>query len=311
MVVRILVMGTGGVGGYYGGMLANAGNNVTFVARGGHLAALRERGLELRTQGKVINIAPAQATDQPVDQQYDLALFTVKTYDTESAAQALKPAVGANTAVLTLQNGIDSVDTLSRVLGAEKVLAGVTYVASAVLEPGVVQENGFSRKIVVAEPGGGSSDRVARVVDTLKAAHLDVDTRTDGQQVVWEKFALLAGHASVTAATALSIGPIFEVPECVQLYRTLVREFLAVATATGITLPADTEEKIITNFQNAPPGQMSSLQRDFAAQRRVELDYITGTVVRRGRALGVATPSFDVLYAVLKARARAFGGLTS
>src|SRR5262245_34884992 len=139
--MRILIMGSGGVGGYYGGVLASAGNEVTFVARGAHLAAIKERGLEVRSQGETIRIAPAG----PVD----LALFTVKTYDTEPAARALAPAVGPETAVLTLQNGIDSVDTLSGILGPDRVLAGVTFVASGVAEPGVVVENGFSRQIVV------------------------------------------------------------------------------------------------------------------------------------------------------------------
>ncbi|HEY3108667.1 MAG TPA: 2-dehydropantoate 2-reductase N-terminal domain-containing protein, partial [Chloroflexota bacterium] len=168
--MRILVMGSGGVGGYYGGMLASAGNEVTFVARGAHLAAIREKGLELRTQGKTIRIRPALATDDPATAgDVELALFTVKTYDTEPAARALKPAVGPRASVLTLQNGIDSVDTLSAILGADRVLAGVTFVASGVASPGVIAENGFSRQIVVAEPNGGSSERVARIAETFKA----------------------------------------------------------------------------------------------------------------------------------------------
>src|SRR2546428_8664072 len=128
--MRILVMGSGGVGGYYGGMLASAGNEVTFVARGAALAAIRENGLEVRTQGKTIRIRPARATDDPATVvDVELALFTVKTYDSEPAARALEPAVGPRTSVLTLQNGIDSVDTLSAILGADRVLAGVTFVA--------------------------------------------------------------------------------------------------------------------------------------------------------------------------------------
>ena len=309
--MRILIMGSGGVGGYYGGMLASAGNEVTFVARGAHLAALEERGLELRTQGRTIRIDPARATDDPASvADVELALFTVKTYDTEAAARALAPAVGPSTSVLTLQNGIDSVDTLSGILGPERVLAGVTFVASGVVEPGVVAENGFSRQIVVAEPAGGQSDRVARIAETFRAADLDVRVRDDGRQAIWEKFALLAPHASVSAAVGLPIGQIFSVAEAVALYRTLIREFVAVATASGVALPADTEEKIVANFTGAPPGQTSSLQRDFAAQRRVELEYITGTVVRRARQLGLPTPVFDALYAVLKTRAIGFGGLS-
>src|SRR5262245_25023034 len=172
--MRILVMGTGGVGGYYGAILASAGNDVTFVARGAHLAAIRERGLELRTQGRTILIRPARATDDPATaSDVELALFTVKTYDTEPAARALAPAVGRDTAVLTLQNGIDSVDTLSGILGGDRVLAGVTFVASGVAEPGVIAENGFSRQVVVAEPNGGTSERVERIAAAFRAADLD------------------------------------------------------------------------------------------------------------------------------------------
>jgi 2-dehydropantoate 2-reductase len=308
--MRILIMGSGGVGGYYGAMLASAGNDVTFVARGAHLAAIRERGLELRTQGRTIQIRPARATDDPATAgDVELALFTVKTYDTEPAARALAPAVGPDTAVLTLQNGIDSVDTLAGILGPDRILAGVTFVASGVASPGVIAENGFSRQVVIAEPNGGTSERVERIAAVFEAADLDVRVRDDGRQAIWEKFALLAPHASVSAAVGLPIGQIFSVDEAIELYRTLIREFVAVATATGVTLPRDTEEKIIANFKGAPPGQTSSLQRDFAAQRRVELDYLTGTVVRRARQLGIATPGFEALYAVLKTRAIGFGGL--
>ena len=309
--MRVLVMGTGGVGGYYGAMLANAGHDVVFVARGRGLEAIQQNGLELRTQGQTIAIKPAKAVGDPVEAggDVDLALFTVKTYDTESAARALNPAVGPNTAVLTLQNGIDSVDILSRVLGAEHVLAGVTLIAAAVVEPGVVQENGFSRKITFGEPNGPASERVRRFAAAMTEAGLDVDASDDARQAIWDKFVLLAPHASVSALCQTPIGVTRETPEAMELYRTLIAEVKAVGVRSGLTFAPDIADRIVGNFMTAPPGQTSSMQRDYAAERRVELEYVTGTVVRRARELGVPVPSFEALYAILKVRARQFGGI--
>lgn len=308
--MRVLVMGTGGVGGYYGGLLAHAGHEVTFVARGAHLAAMRERGLEVRTGGITFTISPAQATDDPATVgDVGLALFTVKTYDTAPALAALRPAVGPGTAVLTLQNGIDSVDQLSAAFGIEKVIAGVTFVASAVAEPGVVVENGASRRVVIGEPLGGASERVEKIAGAFREAGIEVQVSADATQAIWDKFVLLAPHATVSAACQLPIGEIRQTPEAMQLYRDLVGEVIAVGNALGRTFVPDRVDQIIDFFMGAPPGQTSSLQRDFANQRRVELEYLTGTVIRRGRERGILTPRFDALYAVLKARAHSFGGL--
>ena len=308
--MRILVMGTGGVGGYYGGVLASAGHDVTFVARGAQLEALQARGLEVRTQGRTIRVQPTHAVGVPTDAgDVELALFTVKTYDTETAARALAPAVGPRTNVLTLQNGIDSVDILSRIIGAERILAGVTLVASGVVEPGVIQENGFSRKIVFGEPSGGTSERVQSLERTLREAGLDAEASTDARQAIWDKFVLLAPHASISALTQTPIGVTRETPEAMELYRTMIAEVKAVGEASGMSFAPDVADTIVGNFMTAPPGQTSSMQRDYAAQRRVELEYITGTVVRRARQLGVPTPAFDALYAILKVRARTFGGI--
>ena len=310
-VMRTLVMGSGGVGGYYGGLLANAGNDVTFVARGAHLEALRERGLEVRTQGQTIKVQPASATDDPasVEPKPELVLFTVKTFDTESAARALKPAVGPNTNVLTLQNGVDSVETLGRILGPERVLAGVCLVASSVVEPGVIQENGFSRMVRFGEPGGGRSGRVGQVARVLREAGIEVEEHENAQQAIWDKFVLLAPHASISALTQTPIGVTRETPEAMELYKTLIREVMAVGRAHGFDFAEDTPDRIVNQFMTAPPGQTSSLQRDYAAGRKVELEYITGTVIRRARAKGVPTPTFDALYPILKVRAKSFGGL--
>jgi 2-dehydropantoate 2-reductase len=313
--MRVLVMGAGGVGGYYGGMLAHAGHEVTFVARGAHLEALRERGLEVRTQGRTVNIRPASAVARPADaagrgDAFDLALFTVKAYDTEPAAEALAPALGPQTAVLTLQNGVDSPDVLAALLGAERVLAGVTFIAAAVAEPGIVQENGFSRAVTLGEPGGGGvTPRVRAVVDAFQEAGVEAQPTADARQTLWDKFVVVAPHATISALCQTPVGVTRQTAEAMALYRSMIQEALDVASAAGCTFAPDRADEIVALFRGAPEGQTSSLQRDFGARRRVELEALTGTVVRLGERYGVPTPRFEALYAVLKVRARTFGGL--
>jgi 2-dehydropantoate 2-reductase len=313
--MRVLVMGAGGVGGYYGGLLARAGHEVTFVARGAHLAALQERGLEVRTQGQTIRIRPVTAVAQPAGAagpggDLDLALFTVKNYDTEPAAAALEPALGPQTAVLSLQNGVDSPDVLAALLGPQRTLAGVTFIAAAVAEPGVILENGFSRAVTLGEPGGTEvTPRVRAIVHAFQEAGVEAQATADARQMLWDKFVVVAPHATVSALCQTPVGVTRRTPEAMELYRTMIQEALDVAGAAGCTFAPDRAEQIVALFQSAPEGQTSSMQRDYGARRRVELEALTGSVVRLGRRYGVPTPRFEALYAVLKVRAETFGGL--
>jgi 2-dehydropantoate 2-reductase len=313
--MRVLVMGAGGVGGYYGGLLARAGHAVTFVARGAHLAALQERGLEVRTQGQTIRIQPVTAVAQPAGAagpggDFDLALFTVKNYDTEPAAAALEPALGPQTAVLSLQNGVDSPDVLAALLGPQRTLAGVTFIAAAVAEPGVILENGFSRAVTLGEPGGTEvTPRVRAIVHAFQEAGVEAQATADARQMLWDKFVVVAPHATISALCQTPVGVTRRTPEAMELYRTMIQEALDVAGAAGCTFAPDRAEQIVALFQSAPEGQTSSMQRDYGARRRVELEALTGSVVRLGRRYGVPTPRFEALYAVLKVRAATFGGL--
>jgi 2-dehydropantoate 2-reductase len=313
--MRVLVMGAGGVGGYYGGLLARAGHEVTFVARGAHLAALQERGLEVRTQGQTIRIQPVSAVAQPADAagpggDFDLALFTVKNYDTEPAAAALEPALGPQTVVLSLQNGVDSPDILAALLGPQRTLAGVTFIAAAVAEPGVILENGFSRAVTLGEPGGTEvTPRVRAIVHAFQEAGVEAQATADARQMLWDKFVVVAPHATISALCQTPVGVTRRTPEAMELYRTMIQEALDVAGAAGCTFAPDRAEQIVALFQSAPEGQTSSMQRDYGARRKVELEALTGSVVRLGRRYGVPTPRFEALYAVLKVRAATFGGL--
>jgi 2-dehydropantoate 2-reductase len=248
---------------------------------------------------------PDQVAEPP-----DLVLFTVKTYDTASALEALRPAVGHGTAVLTLQNGIDSVDQLGAAFGPDRVLVGVTYVASSVIEPGVVNENGFSRKVIFGEPDGRVTPRVEAILAAFRRADLDAELSTSPRQALWDKFVLVAPHATISSLCQTPIGLTRQTPEAMELYRAMVGEVKAVGEAAGFSFAPDTADRIVQNFMGAPPGQVSSMQRDYAAQRRVELEALTGTVVRRGEQVGVPTPAVRALYAVLKVRASTFGGLS-
>jgi 2-dehydropantoate 2-reductase len=309
--MRVLVMGAGAVGGYYGAALALRGHEVAFVARGAHLAAMRERGLEVRTDGQTHLLHPVRAVETPADAggPVDLALFTVKGYDAESAAAALRPVVGPATAVLTLLNGVDSPDQLAAALGAEHVLAGTTLVLTNLIAPGVIDQTSPFRRITLGALIGGVTPRAEAVAGALREAGVEVTLAADALVGVWTKFIMQAPHATMTTACDSALGPIRETPEGSALYLTLIREVVAVGRAAGVALPADAVETTMTVIQNFPAEAKTSMQRDFEARRRTELDQLAGAVVRRGRALGVPTPAFDALYATLRVRALAFGGV--
>ena len=232
-----------------------------------------------------------------------------RVLDTAAAAATLRPVVGPRTAVLTLQNGVDSVDELGAALGPDRVLAGTTLVAATLVAPGVVERTSPFQKITLGEPSGAATPRAEAVAAALRGAGVEVTLTADPLRAVWEKFIVLAPHASLTSACEAPVGPIRETPEGAALYRTLIAEAVAVGRACGVDLPADAVETTVALVMAVPPTLKTSLQHDYERRHRVELEHLTGAVVRRGRAVGVPTPAFDALYAVLKVRALAFGGL--
>jgi 2-dehydropantoate 2-reductase len=310
--MRVLIMGAGAVGSYYGARLAQGGHEVSFVARGSHLAAMRERGLELRAGDAAELIRPVTALDSPADSddEVDLVLLAVKGYDTEPAIEALRPVVGPATAVLTLQNGVDSPDQLAAAFGVERVLAGTTTINVAVVEPGVVLDRGVPIRTTIAELSGEHTPRLEAVVAVLRPIGAEVVASRDAKVALWQKFVLLAPHGTITAAAGLPVGKVRSTPAGAALYRQLVHEAVAVGRADGAALPAEIAETTIDFIMNVlPPTALSSLALDFERRKRVELEQITGAIVRRSQRLGVPTPGFDPLYAVLRARALDFGGV--
>ena len=309
--MRVLVMGAGALGSAYGAILCRHGHEVTFVARGAHLQAMRERGLQLRRPSESFTLYPVDAVDRVSEAKgdIDLVLFTVKTYDTATAIEAVKPAIGSQTLVLSLQNGIDGVDELGKAFGRERILAGTTTFNAAVIEPGVVVDNGVPITAAVSALVGGVTPAAEAIASTLTQAGIPTTTHADARLTLWRKFLLFVPHATITSACGQPFGPIFSLSEGKALYRRLFTEAVAVAWAEQVILPDDIVETMMNSCAAIPANALSSMTHDFMNQRRVELDQATGSVVRRARALGVPTPGFDSLYTVLKVRALAYGGL--
>jgi 2-dehydropantoate 2-reductase len=304
-------MGAGAVGGFYGAALAGRGHAVTFVARGAHLDALQARGLAIRRGGDTTVLHPVQAVADPAEagRGIELVLFTVKAFDTESAARALQPAVDRRTTVLTLQNGVESEERLAAALGAERVLLGTATISTTVGEPGIIEQANPLCRIELGEPSGAATPRIEAIAAVLRDAGVEIRVSADVRRAVWEKFVRLAPGATLTSASQATIGEARSAPESAGLYRALIAETVAVGRAAGAALPDDAVEAAVAFIGALPHGMKTSMQLDFERRRRVELEGITGAVVRLGRRFGVATPVYDVVYPILKLRAQAFGGL--
>jgi 2-dehydropantoate 2-reductase len=302
--MRIAVMGSGGVGGYVGGRLAAAGQDVTFVARGAHLAAIRERGLALRSALGDALIRPAQASDDPAAiGPVDVVIFAVKLYDTEAAAAATAPLVGPGTGVVTFQNGVDSTELLAREFGPEHVVGGVAHIAAVIEQPGVIRHTGTMASFVFGEPDGEESERVGALAAALQTAGVDHRISTNIQRDIWDKMAFLATFAGLTALMRLPIGPIREDAETRAMLREGLTEACAVARAKGIALPDDYVERTLARCDGLPHEMKSSMLQDLERGRRLELAWLSGAIVRLGRELGVPTPTHAFITSALKLHA--------
>ena len=284
-------MGSGGVGGYVGGRLAASGAGRHLHRPRRHLAALRERGLRIESGLGDLTVSPAaRATTRPRVGPVDLVIFAVKLYDTEAAAAAARPLVGAATGVVTLQNGVDSVAVLSRVLGAGHVIGGVAHIASTIAAPGVIRHTGTLARLQIGELDGGRSERVAALSAALERAAVDHEVSADIARDIWAKMVFLATFSGLTGLTRLPIGPIRDDPETRALYAAGLAEALAVAHARGIALPEDFVARTLARTDQLPAAMKSSLLHDLENGRRLELPWLSGAIVRMGRELGIPTP---------------------
>ena len=303
--MHFAILGSGAVGGYYGAKLAWSGQKVSFVARGAHLRAIRERGLMIWSPLGDITVR-AQAEEDPGKiGPVDVVMLAVKTYDNASALPMLKPLIGESTVVMTLQNGVDSVDEVASAVGRERVLGGPTYIATALTLPGLIEQTGTHRRIVFGEAFGeraAVSDRVQKLADILNAADIQAEAVADARVPLWEKFIYLAPFAAFTGAARLPIGPLRSDPAIREQLMAAVAEVEAVARAEGVAVrePASLKEYVTQYVDVLPPSTRSSLLIDLQQGKRIEVESLPGSVVRRGQAAGVPTPVMAGLYSVLK-----------
>ena len=305
--MRFAILGSGAVGGYYGAKLAKAGHDVTFVARGAHLDAIRARGLEIKSPALgdfTVHARAEQDTSRvgPVD----VVLFAVKAYDNASALPLLAPMLGEGTVVLTVQNGVDSAADVASAAGEARTLGGTTYIATALEAPGLIVQTGTHRRIVFGEAFGDlprMTDRVQAIHEAFRGADIQSFAVEDGRVPVWEKFVFLAALAGFTGAARLPIGPVWSDPFTKAQFLAGCREIEAVARAEGVPVAADVVERIVPYVEGIPGTMRSSLLIDLQAGKRIEVEALQGAVVRRAAKLGLPVPIISTLYAVLKLHA--------
>ncbi|MDQ7843864.1 MAG: 2-dehydropantoate 2-reductase [Armatimonadota bacterium] len=299
--MRIAVLGAGAVGGYYGAVLQRGGSEVWFLARGQHLAAMRDRGLRVETAVEEPFTVAVRATDDPREiGPVDLVLFTVKAYDTPAAVRLLPPLLGPETAVLTLQNGVDSVEALAEAVGRRHVLGGLCQIFCTVGAPGLIRQTGGPRRVVLGELDGTVTGRVRAAGDAFRAAGVPVEISTRILVEMWEKFIFINAQGGMTALTRLPIGIIRQTPETFAMYLDVAEEVAAVGRAHGVPIPEGQRERVRAFALALDPGSYSSLYTDLTAGRRTELDTLLGTVVRLGERYGVPTPACRAIYAALR-----------
>ncbi len=313
--MRFAILGSGAVGGYFGAKLARSGQDVTFIARGAHLEAIRERGLEIKSAklGDFVVRAGAESDTSRVG-PVDVAIVSVKAYDNATALPMLTPLIGPATVVLTLQNGVDSVDEVAAVVGEQHVLGGTTYVATALEGPGLIVQTGVHRSIIFGEvfglPGdasvtrgerGAITPRVRALADAMAAADIQVTPVADARVPIWDKFVYLAAFSGFTGASRLAIGHIWKHPHVQEMFYAASREIAAIAKAEGVAISANRFETLHEYMQNIPASTRSSLLIDLEQGKRIEVEALQGAAVRRAKKHNLPVPIVSTLYAVLKA----------
>lgn len=289
--MRIAIMGAGGLGGYFGARLAAAGNDVAFIARGAHLAAIRADGLRVESALGDLLLRDIVAVEDPATlAPADVVMIAVKLWDTEAAAEAAKPLLRAGTAVVSFQNGVSKDEVLSRILGPEAIIGGVGQIGVVIERPGVIRHTGTMAMLIFGERDNRRTARVEALLRACTAAGIDAEIPADINLAIWQKFALLVPMAACTAAMRATIGPIRANPQTRAFLLDITREVVAVGRALGVELPHDFAEERMTFIDSLPPQMTASMQGDLARGRRLELPWFSGTVVELGRKVGVPTP---------------------
>jgi 2-dehydropantoate 2-reductase len=294
-------MGTGGVGGFFGARLALAGHDVTFIARGRHLAAIRERGLRVESATSPVHVEHAQATDDPSTlAPVDAVMFCVKLWDVESAAQQIRPLVAAGGVAIPFQNGLDSPEVLKRVLGPQHVLGGVAYIAATIREPGVIAHTGTMARLRVGAFPDGPGERAEAFAAACRAAGIEIEVSEDIRRALWEKFCFLAAMSGCTCLARQPIGVVRADPDLRATFEAAVREAWGVGRAKGVSLPDDYVARQLAAIDALPAEMKSSMLHDLTAGRRLEAPWLSGAVVRLAQEAGAPAPVSRTLFAAVK-----------
>lgn len=302
--MRIAIMGSGGVGGYFGARLAESGQDVAFVARGAHLAAMQAEGLRVVSQRGDVHLHPVRTTSDPATiGPVDHVFFTVKLWDTDEAARQVRPLLGPHTAVISFQNGVEANDVLAGVLGREHLMGGAAYISAIIDRPGVIKHTGQMARLAFGEFEGARPSRAEALLEACRAAGIDADVPASIEQAIWQKFVFLVALSGATALTRKPIGPVRSDPDTRALFVDLMREAAAVARSRGIDVGATYVDERLAFAGTLAPETTSSMHHDLERGNRLELPWLQGAVVRLGQELGVPTPATRFVYTALKLQA--------
>ena len=297
--MKITVMGAGGIGGCYGGLLAQAGNDVTLIARGAHLAAIKEKGLQLIQPEGDFTVAVAATDDPSQVGPVELVIFSVKAHQNSKAVPLIEPLIGEDTTILTIQNGVESADELGQDYGAERVLPGSAYLLSNITSPGVIKQLSLVPRVAFGESNGDRSQRAIAIRDTFCEANIEAELSDDISKALWSKLLYNSPANAMASAARLSPRDLIEYPHGAAMFRSAIQEVANVGTAYGIPFGQDDVQGAMDLITARPMGARGSMQADLEAGRPLELEAIVGSVRRIGRKVNVPTPVFDMLYTLL------------
>ena len=298
--MRIAIIGAGGVGGYFGARLQQAGADVHFVARGGHLAAMRSSGLRVESPLGDIDLPRVNATDNPADIGVaDMVWLSVKLWDMDGAVQSMRPLVGPGTGIISFQNGVQKDDILRTAFGDGAVMGGVAYIATNIDRPGVIKHTGTMQRLIFGEYDGSRSARAETLLDLCLRGGINAELSEDVRKAIWEKFVFLVGLSGSTTTMRETIGPIRSNPRARRLLADLMRETVAVGRALGVALPPDFADQRLAFVDGLPDAMTSSMHHDLKAGKRLEVSWLSGGVAQLGEKTGVATPMNRAVWDIL------------
>src|SRR5215468_2602351 len=299
--MRMAVMATGAVGGYFGARMAAAGHDVSFIARGTHLDAICRDGLKIESTLGDLHLNDVKVTDDPRQSgPADVVLFAVKLWDTETACEQTRPLVGSNTRVMTLQNGVDSIERLAPILGDDVIIGGATYIVTMIAKPGVIRHTGPRAQVRCGRLDRRPDAVLAGYVQQMKAANIEIKLTDHMLLDIWKKFVLLSGTSGITASTRQPLGVIRDDEDMRAFFYRLMHETIGVGRAAGVEFPPDFAAELDRWVASFPPTMKASMANDLDAGRRLELDWLAGKIVALGRKYGIATPGHEAVYAILK-----------